>query len=440
MVSRMGLGKRGSDDEVDSWWRRHVPSRREVIAWTVVAIVVISVVVYIEVDYFGGTCGTEPETVISLEPVGTETRRVLNEVVFDAWFEVTDVSATRRVPWTSVTYWITDVDEQTIGGGFTPVPEEIGFSPHPAGYYRELVGRPEKLDAGDQICLANLNRTYQGMSFTLMELPRGSTDQNVIPDCDVPYSLDMAFLDVTIPRKGANLWDATFSVISVVPEWEQVPWSFLTTRENLTSNYGHVRYEHYPLYQVSRLPDGVSFPLVGYYNDSGGIDGYVDIGDRVTVRCDWSLCMGQGGVSLYTGNTSIARMDVPYLPDTKVVYDFSDPVLIRRDLSEGLTVWDCEFTIVGLEPEQGTLEWGRPRVQFDSDRAVHDIPWWIVSEKGEYPTSAQAFFREVEPVDGMVQVGDVIMVKRMSRDFEGATLVVAGPGTEIRLSMPWTFY
>jgi len=437
----MGLGKLTSVDDDDPWRVGHVPSRREAAAWVVAFIVVTSViVVYTEVYHFGGTCGTEPETVIIVEPVATETRRVLNEIVYDAWFEVTDVFAARQVPWTSVTYWITDEDGLAIRGWFTPVPEEIGFRPNPVGYYREQVGKPEKLDVGDQLCLANLNRTYQGMTFTLMGTPRTSIGHYEIPDCDVTYSLDVAFLDVTIPRKGANLWDVTFSVISVGPEWEQVPWSFLTTRENLTRNYGHARYEHYPLYPVSRLPDGVNFPLVCYYNDSGSVDGYVDIGDRVTIRCDWSLYMGQGGVSLYTGNASIAQMDVPYLPDTKVVYDFSDPVLIRRDLSEGLTVWDCEFTIVGLEPEQGTLEWGHPRVRFDSNRSVHEIPWWLNAEKEEYPTSAQAFFREVEPLDGMVQVGDVIMVKRMSRDFEGATLVVAGPGTEIRLSMPWTFY
>jgi hypothetical protein len=63
----------------------------------------------------------------------------------------------------------------------------------------------------------------------------------------------------------------------------------------------------------------------------------------------------------------------------------------------------------------------------------------LIQDTGGYPTSTQVFYREYGPVDGLVDVGDVIVVKRMTEWFEGIPLKLHGPGTEITLYMPNSF-
>jgi hypothetical protein len=439
MISCMGLGERTSDDDVDSWRVGQLPSRREVIALAI-AILVVSSVVYVvrnyEVPFDGDFCGTVPTTIISLEPVGTETRQVSDQVVYDAWFVCTDVFAAREVPWTSLTFWINDGEGLSFGGSFVPVPEGVGSSLHPMGYYRELAGEPKMLDVGDQLCLANLNRTCQGEFFSLIDPSHSFIDQHVIPECDVPCSIDLEFINASIPRKGSMLWDATFSVRSVRPEGEHIPWSFIRTRE-LYNRYGSPdRYEFYDLYPLGSLGEHRPPHITGYFNDSGLVDGVVDVGDTIVITGNLSRFLGTDDAALYTGNVTVAELMVPTLPDPTVRFHFSEPTLTSRVISTNETLWDCEFVIEGIEPEQGYLEWGNPRVEFPSTDPDLDVPWWANSDKGTYPESAQVFFREVEPVDGRVDVGDAIVIKSMSVAFEGRMLVMKGPGTTIRLTMP----
>ncbi|MCJ2540628.1 MAG: hypothetical protein LN414_05105 [Candidatus Thermoplasmatota archaeon] len=419
-----------------------MPSRKEVLAVALVIIVVCSVIiVYTDVydDNFSDTCGWEPPTLISLEPSSTEARRVDISTVWDAWFVCTGLISPRKIPWTGVSFWLDGDNSAIYGGGFGPVPDapDEGRFP-PRGYYRDVVGKPTLLDVGDYLCIAGLNRQHQGMPFRLGAFEYTRENLYNFPDADVPYTLDLTLLNTSIPRKGSNIWDVTFSVRSVEPGWEELPWSYIRTRDQFTHRV-HDGYEYFPLRPISSLDKRRSGSLIGYYNDSGELDGYVDVGDRIVVTGDWSAYEGGKGASLYTGNASIADMEVPFLPDTQIQFDFSYPILTSRTLPENEIVWDCEFVIEGIEPEQGYLEWGNPRVNVPGNTSGLDIPWWANSEKENYPTSTQVFFREVEPVDGRVDVGDVVVIKRLTKAFEGKTLVMEGPGTWIRLTMPTHF-
>jgi hypothetical protein len=438
----MGLGVPRSDDAKEEWHVGDVPSRREVIAFLIAFIVISSLVYYVVEDeeyYDGDTCGWRPPVEIHLSSNGTESWRSENMTMWNAWFVCSDISGDISVPWSDVMFSIPWNDDVPMVGHLEPAPAIIPRGAIPVGYFRDVIGDPSSLEVGDHLCLANLNRTHEGTWLEMFDPEWYPRTRHSFPVCDSPYSLELTFLNASIPKKGMNVWDVTYSVRAVSPDWEQLPWSFIRTRTLNPRGGVQDRYEFHPFSPLEALGERRWEQLMGYYNDSGSIDGIVDVGDKIVVSGDWSKYAGTGSAYLYTGNASIAAMDLLDMPDPQVRFEFSKPNLTSRVVSGDGTVWDCEFIIESIQPEQGYLEWGNPWVEVPGNDPDLDIPWWASSDKGTYPDSAQVFFREVEPVDGRVDVGDAIVIKSMTTAFEGRTLVMKGPGTTIRLDMPTHF-
>ncbi len=442
MSSSMGLGDPRSDDVKDVWPIGDVPSRKKVIAFMIALILISSLVYYVVEDeeyYDGDTCGVRPSVEIHLSSNGTESWRVENTTMWNAWFVCSDISGDISVPWSDVMFSLPWNDDVPMVGHFEPDPGTIPHGALPVGYYRDVVGDPSSLEVGDVLCLANLNRTHQGTWFDIFDPNEYPRNRQSFPELDTPYSLELTFVNASIPKKGVNVWDVTYAVRSVSPDWEQLPWSFIRTRTLIQRRWAEDRYEFHPFSPLEALGERRWEQLLGFYNDSGPIDGVVDVGDSIVVSGDWSKYAGTGSAHLYTGNTTITELGLLDMPDPQVRFEFSNPNLTSRVVSEDRIVWDCEFIIESIQPEQGYLEWGNPRVEFPSNDPGLDIPWWANSDKGTYPDSAQVFFREVEPIDGRVDVGDAIVIKSMTAAFEGKMLVMKGPGTTIRLDMPAHF-
>ena len=417
--------------------------RKTVVATSLAVIIVLSAIVVTRPEPYDPPldfCGTRAPMEIIILPTGTDSRRSNNTTTWNAWFECTSIrGSSEDLNWTSIGVYIEIINHPVFATNLVPLPDTIPELPYLKGYYRDLAGDPHHLDVGDELCLSNLNRSQQGMKVQIFTRQGWSRIDSFIPTFEDPYWLNMAVLNVTIPWKGATIWDVMFIIVRVQPEWEQVPWTYISTRELIRRPYSPDRYEICPVRPISSLGEGRGAALSGYYEDSGKDDGIISVGDRLLVSGDWSDHVGRNMAPLCTGNSTIAYMDVYDLPDVQVRLEISEPRLIHRNLSANETVWDCEFTIEGMEPKEGVLAWGRPEAMFDSVHSALIVHRWAAEDDGSYPTSTKVYFREVEPVDGYVDVGDVIVVKRMTKEFEWIPLKMGLPYVTITLIMPLDF-
>lgn len=419
-------------------------SRKVIVAVVLVIILTLTVVVVV-LDDLGGpfddTCGYVGTGNLVLEHSGTDSREVDGDRYWDVWFVCTDIVPNGTgPPWISMSYGIEAYEDGYSNGFLNPYLGSPLNSTQPVALFEDVVGDPQLLDVGDSICLSGLNRSHQGMAFTLSSYGTMRSflyDWTDLPQWDETVAIGIRHLDTIIPRKGSDIWDVRFVVETVDPEWETVPWSQVAIRTGPTSRYDRHDYHYRAFSPLSDPPYRHRTEMRGFYADRG--DDTVEEGDIVVVTGPWSEHLGYHILPLVTGNVTVGYLDVHHLPDTSVTIEFSGPNLVRRDLPDNMTVWDCEFEIVLLLPTEGYLSWGNPRVAFDSNRSIHDITWLAVPERVEYPNTTVVQFRESEPVDGNVEVGDVVVIRRLTKDFEGLTLVMQMYHATVRLELPSSF-
>ena len=137
-----------------------------------------------------------------------------------------------------------------------------------------------------------------------------------------------------------------------------------------------------------------------------------------------------------TGNVIIGSVQFdPEFPSTDFNLEFSD-VVVRQMTYDDRTRWEAETTIVGIEPEEGELEWNKFHVRFEGGGEYH---WWMLPDKEHKSTMTAVYYNETLPPDGDVSVGDTIKIKHIDRAFEGAVLKIQFHSKWVVIELPEHF-
>lgn len=285
-------------------------------------------------------------------------------------------------------------------------------------YYVDLFGIDGRIDEGDYVILVGLTREHQGATVDLNYVPRNET---------LPGRWNETLtLALSQPRFESrddtqDVWNARMTVEAVEPDWERIPWSWLSVWHGRSQPAGRWS-------SLDPLPaGGLALHEQGrlFYIDAEPSDGLAGPGDELllsTFDTTWS----RASISLRTGSMYICEMiQLPkYFPCLSGTATVSEPSVTTR-VDGALTYTDLEYRVTDISTDQPTVAWE------DCLLVLENYSW---SKTLEFPPSGEELYgtREhawtVDDGDGMVSPGDVLRTTGHTQSFVAGTLNVLTSG------------